>query len=110
MGALNNIHIEMIDRFGLLPDQAKRLFKIAEIKLKAIPLNLAKIEATAEGVRIVFGAKPNINLKVMIDLIQQKPNFYQLQGQEVLRYKLPMENEELRLNSILKVIEQLKPE
>lgn len=106
---LNNIHIEMIDRFGLLPDQTKRLFKIAEIKLKSVMMNLEKIEATADGVRIIFGSKPHINLKAMIDLIQQKPNFYQLQGQEVLRYKLPMENEEVRINSILKLIEELKP-
>lgn len=90
-------------------DQTKRLFKIAEIKLKAAPLNLEKIEATADGVRIIFGSKPHINLRAMIDLIQQKPNFYQLQGQEVLRYKLPMENEEVRINSILKLIEELKP-
>ena len=107
--ALNNIHIEMIDRFGLLPDQTKRLFKVAEIKIKAAPLNLEKIEATSDGVRIVFGAKPNLNLKALIDLIQKKPQFYQLQGQEVLRYKLPMENEEVRINSILKLIEELKP-
>src|SRR5699024_4642775 len=35
---LDQIQIEMIDRFGLLPDATKRLFKLAELKLKAKPL------------------------------------------------------------------------
>ncbi len=107
--ALDDIHIELIDRFGLLPDPARRLFDIAEIKLNAEPLNIEKIEATSEGVRIVFGSKPNINLKAMIELIQQKPNFYQLQGQEVLRYKLPMEREDIRITSIHNLINELMP-
>lgn len=109
MSALNEIQIEMIDRFGPLPEQAKRLFKIAEIKLKAAPLNLEKIEANQDGIRIVFGAKPNINLRTLVDLIQQKPDFYQLQGQEVLRYRFPLEDEALRINSILHLIESLAP-
>lgn len=109
MSALNDIHIEMIDRFGLLPEQAKRLFKIAEIKLKAAPLNLEKIEANNEGIRIVFGAKPNINLRTLVDLIQQKPDFYQLQGQEVLRYRFPLEEEALRIETVLYLIGKLAP-
>ncbi|PWD85406.1 transcription-repair coupling factor [Ignatzschineria cameli] len=105
--ALDQIQIEMIDRFGLLPDATKRLFKLTELKLRAKPLNLKKIEANAQGVRILFGEQPRINTPKLISLIQGQPQFYQLQGQEALRYKLPLESPELRINAISRLIDLL---
>lgn len=104
---LDQIQIEMIDRFGLLPDATKRLFKLAELKLKARPLNLKKIEANQNGVRILFGENPKINPQKLIQLVQTQPQHYQLQGQESLRYSLPLESPELRVNAIIKLIETL---
>ena len=104
---LDQIQIEMIDRFGLLPDPTKRLFKLAELKLKAKPLNLKKIEANQNGARIIFGDQPRINTANLISLIQDSPHFYQLQGQEALRYVLPLESPELRINAISKLLTTL---
>lgn len=104
---LDQIQIEMIDRFGLLPDSTKRLFKLAELKLKAKPLNLKKIEANQNGVRIIFGEHPRINPQKLISLIQDRPHFYQLQGQDALRYVLPLENPETRINAISKLIDNI---
>ena len=104
---LDQIQIEMIDRFGLLPDATKRLFKLAELKLKAKPLNLKKIEANQNGARIIFGDQPRINTANLITLIQDSPHFYQLQGQEALRYVLPLESPELRINAISKLLTTL---
>ena len=44
----------MIDRFGLLPDAAKHLFAIAELKLKANTLGIRKLDLGENGGRIVF--------------------------------------------------------
>src|SRR5699024_210819 len=104
---LDQIQIEMIDRFGLLPDATKRLFKLAELKLKAKPLNLKKIEANQNGVRIIFGDQPRINPQKLISLIQDRPHFYQLQGQEALRYTLPLDNAEVRINAISKLLDAI---
>ncbi len=104
---LDQIQIEMIDRFGLLPDATKRLFKLTELKLKARPLNLKKIEANQNGVRVIFGENPKINPQKLIQLVQTQPQHYQLQGQESLRYSLPLESPELRINAIIKLIETL---
>lgn len=104
---LDQIQIEMIDRFGLLPDSTKRLFKLASLKLKAKPLNLKKIEAHQNGVRIIFGEHPRINTSKLITLIQNQPQFYQLQGQDALRYQLPLDNAELRINAIHKLLDNL---
>src|SRR5690606_35635385 len=36
--ALDELQVEMIDRFGLLPEQAKNLFRLAELRQMALPL------------------------------------------------------------------------
>ncbi len=43
---LDELKIELIDRFGLLPDATKNLLTIAELKLQAAMLKVKKIEAT----------------------------------------------------------------
>ncbi|KAG0741362.1 hypothetical protein G6F24_016733 [Rhizopus arrhizus] len=50
--ALRELQVEMIDRFGLLPDAAKHLFAIAELKLKAT-LGIRKLDLGENGGRIV---------------------------------------------------------
>jgi transcription-repair coupling factor (superfamily II helicase) len=80
------LKVEMIDRFGLLPDQVKALFSITELKQQAEPLGIKKIEAHIAGGRIVFGAKPNIDAGELIKLIQTQPQGYKLDGGEKLRF------------------------
>ncbi len=106
---IDNIHIEMIDRFGLLPEETKFLVRLTELKLLARPLNVSKIEASKEGIRIIFGDNPHLDAERLIELIQKEPHLYQLQGQELLRYKVPLENPELRINAIVKLIKALLP-
>ncbi len=42
--ALRELNVEMIDRFGVLPETAKHLFAIAELKLQATALGISKLE------------------------------------------------------------------
>ena len=104
---LRQLQVEMIDRFGLLPDAAKTLFKSAEIKLQAQPLCLKKIEADKQGVRIVFGDKPQLNPAKLIDLLQKQPHLYQLNGQESLKYRLPLEHLDARILAVQRLLNQL---
>ncbi len=88
---LNELQIEMIDRFGLLPDAAKNLLKVTELKLMAQPMNIQKIDGGGQGFRIIFGAQPNIDQMAILKLIQTQPQIYKLDGAEKLRFikKLP---------------------
>jgi transcription-repair coupling factor (superfamily II helicase) len=52
--SLDEIQIELIDRFGLLPYQAKALINITQLKLKAMPLGITKIDFSSSGGYIVF--------------------------------------------------------
>jgi transcription-repair coupling factor (superfamily II helicase) len=76
----------MIDRFGLLPEPVKSLFSVTELKIKATPLGVRKIEAGENGGRIVFGPEPNVDPLAVIRLIQDKPNTYKLDGKDKLRF------------------------
>jgi transcription-repair coupling factor (superfamily II helicase) len=82
---LDELQVEMIDRFGLLPQQCKNLFLITELKLKATPLGITRIELGAQGGRISFVPEPPIDPRRIISLIQTRPQEYKLDGQERLK-------------------------
>lgn len=82
---LRELQVEMIDRFGLLPENTKNLFSITELKLKATPLGIKKIELGSDSGRIVFNPEPNIDPMNIIKLIQTQPKTYKLEGQDKLR-------------------------
>jgi transcription-repair coupling factor (superfamily II helicase) len=84
--AIEAIEIEMIDRFGLLPDSLKYLCRLRELKLQAAKLGIAKIQMSTEKGSLEFSAAPQINVKALITLIQQESRYYQLQGQQKLRW------------------------
>src|SRR3546814_19499281 len=52
--ALRELQVEMIDRFGLLPEPAKNLFAVAELKLTATGLGIRKLDLGERGGRIEF--------------------------------------------------------
>jgi transcription-repair coupling factor (superfamily II helicase) len=98
--ALRELQIEMIDRFGLLPDYAKNLFEITQLKLKLAPVGVVKVEAGAEGGRILFGAEPKIDPAKMVQLIQRQPQVYKLDGADRLRFKERMDDLGQRIETI----------
>ncbi|MGH8549444.1 MAG: transcription-repair coupling factor [Methylococcales bacterium] len=83
---LRDLKVEMIDRFGLLPEATKNLFEVTEIKLKATEIGILKIEAAATGGRIVFSQNPNIDSMAVMELVQKQANRYKLEGPEKLRF------------------------
>ncbi|MDO0864286.1 transcription-repair coupling factor [Xanthomonas campestris pv. campestris] len=88
--ALRELQVEMIDRFGLLPDPVKHLFAIAELKLQANALGVRKLDLGENGGRLVFEAKPSIDPMTVIQMIQKQPKIYTMDGPDKLRIKLPL--------------------
>ncbi|MDE2461754.1 MAG: transcription-repair coupling factor, partial [Gammaproteobacteria bacterium] len=104
---LRDLQVELIDRFGLLPAPAKMLFRIAELKLKAAPLGVRKIEAGPKGGRLLFNATPNVDPTTVIRLIQQQPQHYKLDGSNRLRFLMDLDDQERRINSVQVLLEAL---
>ncbi|MDT8385372.1 MAG: transcription-repair coupling factor [Gammaproteobacteria bacterium] len=82
---LRELQVEMIDRFGLLPEATKNLFSVTELKLLATPLGIKKVEMGDSGGRVQFVQEPNIDPMKIITLIQTKSKIYRMDGQDKLR-------------------------
>jgi transcription-repair coupling factor (superfamily II helicase) len=101
---LRDLQVEMIDRFGLLPDSTKQLFVVASLKLMATPLGIRKLDFGANGGRIVFREKPEVDPMLIIKLIQQLPRVYKLDGQDKLKITLDLPGATERIRSAQEVL------
>ena len=104
---LRDLQVEMIDRFGLLPDPAKQLFAIAQLKLMATPLGIRKLDFGANGGRITFRDKPEVDPMAIIRLIQGLPRVYKLDGQDKLKVNMELPGATERIRSAHEVLVQL---
>ncbi len=104
---LRELQVEMIDRFGLLPDQTKNLFRVTELKLKATPLGLRKIEVGPGGGRFIFNAQPNVDARKIITLIQKQPKVYKLDGSDKLKMTRPMPEAHERFQNVEQLLDVL---
>ena len=108
-GELRELQVEMIDRFGLLPDPAKHLFAVAELKLDATALGIRKLELGPAGGRVQFESKPNVDPMAVIQLIQKQPQHYAMDGPDKLRLKLELAEPAARLQGARALLSLLRP-
>ena len=104
---LDELKVEMIDRFGLLPAAAERLFDATQIRIAAAALGLVKLRVGARSATLDFGPKPNIEPIKLIRLIQTQPKTYKLEGQKRLHYYANLEDPVQRTELLQKLLEQL---
>jgi transcription-repair coupling factor (superfamily II helicase) len=105
--ALHELQVEMIDRFGLLPEATQTLFAVHELRYQAKQIGIKKIDVYDQGGRIVFDKEPNIDPMNIIQLIQKQPQKFKLDGQDKLRFYDDMEDANQRLHTLEQVLNQL---
>ena len=104
---LQELKVEMIDRFGLLPDAIKNLFRITALKLLAEKLGVAKIEAGPQGGRIEFGAETQVDPLTIVKMVQSQPQNYRLDGADKLKFMLESEQHDERIKIVETLLKQL---
>lgn len=104
---LKELQIEMIDRFGLLPESVKNLFHTTELKLRAETMNIVKIDAGPTSGRIEFGADAIVDPLTLVKMVQSKPQTFKLEGAAKLRFSLNMEKTEDRFKAIERLLSDL---
>ncbi|WP_028024072.1 transcription-repair coupling factor [Enterovibrio calviensis] len=82
---IEEIRVELIDRFGLLPDAASNLLKVQQIKLDAAKLGVRKIDAHDRGGVIEFNQNAQIDPGFLVGLLQSHPTRYRFDGPTKLR-------------------------
>jgi len=106
---LYSLQIEMIDRFGLLPEYLKNYFLISKYQLEAEKLGISKIELNSMGGYMILVDKPNINPDSIIDLIKENPKEYQLKGPNKIMFNKILKENQSRFEYIEKLLETLEP-
>jgi transcription-repair coupling factor (superfamily II helicase) len=106
---LDELQVELIDRFGLLPAPLKTLFAITSLKLLAQQLGIAKIQAGAEGGNVRFAERSKVEPTKLLKLIESEPKRYRLDGAYKLRFGWQLEVPEQRLPAIEKLLKRLAP-
>ena len=108
--ALKELQVEMIDRFGLLPEPAKFLIRQTLLKLQAEKLGIQKIDAGPQGGRLEFSPDTCVDPLTLIKLIQSQPNRYRFEGATLFKFQVPMERPEERFNTLEALLERLAPQ
>jgi transcription-repair coupling factor (superfamily II helicase) len=105
--ALRELQVEMIDRFGLLPAPAKNLFRITQLKLMAQQRGIAKLDAGQTNGRIEFESDTPVDPMKIIELVQNQPQRYRLEGGNKLKFTQEMTTNEQRFEAIEQILQQL---
>jgi len=104
---LDDIRVELIDRFGLLPDYLKNLFSVTEIKLVAQDIGITNIQVVDSGIKLKFNEQPNINHVKLIEMIQTQSSLYHFDGKQTFRILESFDDIEERVKQIYHVINTL---
>jgi transcription-repair coupling factor (superfamily II helicase) len=109
VAALRELQVEMIDRFGLLPDPVKNLFAVTAIKLAATPLGIRKLDLDARGGRVLFRPQPDIDPATILRLIREQPGVYALDGQDKLKIRMELPAAAERIRAAQELVSTLAP-
>ena len=102
-----DLQVEMIDRFGLLPEAGKNLFGTTAIKLKASRLGIRKIDSGPTAGRLIFNSEPDIDPLKIIKLIQSRSQQVQMDGPDKLRFQYQIESAEQKISFISELLDNL---
>lgn len=105
---LRELQVEMIDRFGLLPEQTKFLMEITKLKLKANPMGIRKLESGPAGGRIIFDGEPKIDPGHLIRLIQLRPKEFKLDGADKIKFFRDMPDAEQRIEQVSAILDEIR--
>ncbi|EPP6741768.1 transcription-repair coupling factor, partial [Cronobacter dublinensis] len=104
---LEEIKVELIDRFGLLPDPARNLLDIAALRQQAQKLGVRKIEANEKGGTIEFAEKNHVDPGWLIGLLQKEPQHYRLDGPTRLKFFRELDERKTRMEWVRQFMAQL---
>ncbi|PIQ11982.1 MAG: transcription-repair coupling factor [Hydrogenophilales bacterium CG_4_9_14_3_um_filter_59_35] len=103
---LDQLHEELIDRFGLLPSQASALLDTHRLRILAKPLGIIKIDASSGDILLQFIPNPPIDPVKIIQMIQSKPGC-KLAGPDRLKISREMPEVKNRMEEIVRLLKEL---
>ncbi len=89
--ALDTLQEELIDRFGLLPEQGEALLACHRLRIAAKPLGIIKIDASDSAIQLQFNIKADIDPMKLVNLLQRDRRC-RMNGPDKLRVTVQLGN------------------
>ena len=105
--SLKELKVEMIDRFGLLPESTQNLFESSSLKNLSQEVGILKVNIYDDKAEITLNDSSSIDVSKIINLIQTKPQQFQLKNQKTIVIKEDMEADQLRIRKITDILKSL---
>ncbi|WP_027849666.1 transcription-repair coupling factor [Marinospirillum minutulum] len=106
--ALRDLQVEMIDRFGLLPEATKNLFRLTEVKQRAEALGIVRIDAGKDKGILHFGGQTSVEPIKLVQLMQRQPLVYRLDSAQSLKFNLDMSTADKCFAALEKLLDALQ--
>ncbi|CAH0533789.1 Transcription-repair-coupling factor [Vibrio stylophorae] len=105
---LHEMKVELIDRFGLLPESAENLLTVNQIRLAASQILVKRLEAGEKGGFIEFDSNARIDPAFMVNLLQTQPTHYGFDGPTKLKFMFPLSDRRERIQFVTGLLTQLR--
>ena len=105
--ALDDLKVEMIDRFGRLPDALDHLFRATALKLACQALGISSLHAGTAAGRIDFEEDTPVQPMQVVNLVRGEPGTFRFQDGARLRFEAPMPDPASRFAFVEGLLERL---
>ena len=92
--------MELIDRFGLLPEATKTLLELAAFRQRATALGIRRVEMSERGGYLDFTQETKVNPAYLVKLLSSQPRVYKMDGPTRLRFQVPTQDRAMRLKLV----------
>lgn len=105
--AMRELQVEMIDRFGLLPEPVKNLCQQTLLRLRLAPLGVDRVDMNGSYGTIDFGRNTTVDPVKIVMLVQSEPHKYALNKGTQLKFTIKTETAEQRFATIDQILKRL---
>ena len=106
--SLKELQVELIDRFGLLPDATKNLIEVTKVKQLCGQLGIKRLEAHAKGGAILFTENTRVDPMFLVSLLQTQAETFKLDGPTKLKFNCNLEDSRTRISWIIELLNSFK--
>ncbi|MDR7016280.1 transcription-repair coupling factor [Acinetobacter sp. 3657] len=104
---LDNIRMELIDRFGIPPQPVKQLFSVHQVRLSAEQLGITKVDINSNGGYVEFSPDTPVQAVSIIQLMQKNPTYYRMEGGQRLKIMVQLAEYDKRIQFIMDLLNKL---
>lgn len=106
---IEKIEEELIDRFGLLPEESKALLASHHLRIIGKKLGISKIDSAPHKTKLAFHAEPLFDPMEIIELVQMRNNIRFSGPSKIICEHDNLELTEERVKYLLEILNKITP-